>query len=80
MRGEIAKIVFSPDRCTMRSLCCRIKKLQSGEMMPQYQKMITNAVDPEYFPPITMPELLAFEETIAIQVDKKLFTSRSSAF
>ena len=48
--------------------------------MPQYQKMITNAVDPEYFPPITMPELLAFEETIAIQVDKKLFTSRSSAF
>ena len=77
MREEIAKIVFSPVKGAIRTLCSRIKKLRSGEMMTQYQKMITNALDPEYSPPSTMPDLLAFEETIAIQVNKKLFTSRS---
>ena len=77
MREEIAKIVFSPVKGAIRTLCSKTRKLGTGEMIKLYQQMITNALDPEYYPPTTVPDLLDFAEIIAIQVDKKLFTSRS---
>ena len=38
-------------------------------MQKQYQKMINDALDPEYSPPTKVSDLVGFWEMIAIQVD-----------